>query len=217
MSTATRTADEVAATSRTGRNGMASRLRTGTRRSVPHLALGLLLVVACATGFAVVTSQLDDRVPVLALTEPVTVGQLLQPSDLREVMVAADPGLGMVPSSEAGSAVGAAMSVSVPAGTLLTSSMLGDPATPAPGEAIVAVAVAPGQFPPEASPGAHVVVVPTDPDGDDPARWKAVVVGVHPTTTDNSTVVSLQVYEDEAGRLASAGAVSVVMTSAGGR
>lgn len=224
MSTTVRTDHDVtAAPARSGSGSISSRLRTGPRRSVPHLALGVLLILACATGFVVVTTQLDDRVPVLSLAESVTVGQVLEPSDLREVMVAADAGLDMVSSSEASDVVGTAMSVSVPAGTLLSPGMLGGAVVPAPGEAIVAVAVAPGQVPPEASSGARVVVVSTagEPDrGEDrEARggWNAIVVGVHPTTTDSATVISLQVDEDDARALAAAGAVSVVMTAAGGQ
>lgn len=182
-------------------------------------------MVACATGFAVIFTQLDDRAPVLALAEPVTVGQLLTPADLREVRVAADADVAVVPSSQAASVAGSTMALSVPAGTLLSPAMLGAAAQPEPGEAVVAVALAPGQFPPEVFPGAHVTVVPapTDPGGDPAAAavgpasgWDATVVGVHPTTTDATTVISLQVHDDDAGEVAAAGPVSVVMTSTGG-
>lgn len=228
MSTSVRRDTEVtSAAVQLGRGGIPSRLRGGPRRSVPHLALGMLLVVACATGFAVVSTQLDDRVPVLALAEPVTVGEVLTPEHLREVSFAADSGVEAIPSSQARSVVGSSVAVSLPAGTLLSPTMLGTSAVPGSSEAIVAVALPPGAFPPETSSGAHVVVVPapTDPagtansrqgDADDAASgWIAVVVGVHPTTTEGTTVVSLQVEKKDATAIAAAGAVSVVITSSG--
>ncbi|WP_205629714.1 hypothetical protein [Jiangella muralis] len=187
---------------------------------MPHLALGLLLVIACATGFAIVSTQLDDRVAVLALIEPVTVGQVLEPSHLREVDVAVAPDVDVIPSSHAASVVGTPVAVSLPAGTVLSPAMLGDASLPEPDSAVVAVALAPGAFPPEASQGSAVVVVPAAPATEttsDPARgWAAVVVGVHPTETEATTVISLQVAEADARRIAAAGPVSVVMTPAGG-
>lgn len=213
---------ESSTTGTAGGTAGQSRLRGGPRRSVPHLALGLLLVIACATGFAVVSTQLDDRVTVLALVEPVTVGQVLGPSHLREVDVAVDADVAVIPSSQAARVVGTPMAVSLPAGTVLSPAMLGDAGLPEPGRAVVAVALAPGAFPPEASPGSAVMVVPAASETDgttsgDLARgWAAVVVGVHPTATEATTVMSLQVAGADARRIAAAGPVSVVMTPAGG-
>lgn len=202
-----------------------SRLQGGSRRSVPYLALGALLVIACATGFAVLVSQLDERTQVLALARPVTIGQVLTPADLQEVSIAAEPQVATVPSSQAGGVVGSTMAVSLPAGSLLTPATLGDALVPGTSEAFVALALAPGQFPPEVSPGARVllVVVSDSPaDGTAPAErppgWVATVIGVHQTATDATTVMSVQLGEDDAHELAAAaGQVSVVMVSTGGR
>ncbi|WP_129665721.1 hypothetical protein [Phytoactinopolyspora endophytica] len=199
-----------------------SRLPGAPRRSVAHLSLGILLVVGCVTAFVVMSTRMDERAPVLALAEPVTVGDVLTPADLREVNVAVDAGVAVVDASRARSVVGTRMAISAPAGTLLTSGMLGDTVLPGSGEAIVAVALAPGAFPPETTPGAHVHVVPSAAPGENStveepeSSWSAVVVGVHPTTVEATTVVSLQVDEQAAAQIAAVASVRIVVISGGG-
>ena len=46
----------------------------GRRRSVPHLALGALLVVVCALGFALIATGTDHRRSVLSLARSVDRG-----------------------------------------------------------------------------------------------------------------------------------------------
>lgn len=199
-----------------------SRLRSSGRRSVPHLALGVLLVLGCAIGFVVVSTRLTDQVPVLALARPVTVGQALTPADLREVMVAADPEVAIIPSFQAGSVVGSTAAATLPAGTLLHPGVLGQGLQPGSGEAMMGLALAPGQFPPELAVGARVLVLPAaDPaeelELDEAAPgWRATVAGVHPTTTDAITVVSIQLDEDDAAQVGTAGLVTLIMVPAGG-
>src|SRR5213592_3360002 len=75
----------------------ASRLRgTKRRRSVPHLLLGALLVLACAAAFLVVSLNSGNRETVLALARPVALGHLLTAQDLKQVSVAVDPGVSVV-------------------------------------------------------------------------------------------------------------------------
>ncbi len=211
-----------------------SRLRgTGRRRSIPHLLLGVLLVLACAAAFAVVSLNSGNRQQVLALARPVSVGQMLTAQDLQQVSVAADPGVSIVDASQAASVMGKTMSTSLPAGALLTLDAVSGAGIPAEGEAIAALSLKAGQFPPEVSPGTHVSVVfvpgqagatvssPSTADSlpGSGTVWPAVVTSVTTPPNEQTTVVSVQLSEDAAREVAAvpAGQLSIVMLSGGGR
>ena len=205
------------------------------RRSVPHLLLGLLLVLACVVAFLVVSLTTGDRRPVLALARSVTVGQVLSVQDLRQVEVAVDAGVGVVPADQAAAVVGRSMATSLPAGALLPPDAVGAAAmVPAAGQAIVALALKSGQLPVEVAAGARVsvVLVPTQPstggaadgpgEGGAPGRsraWPAVVTSVSVPPNEQVTVVSVQLAEAAAGEVAAVpvGQLSVVMLAGGGR
>jgi len=196
------------------------------RRSVPHLLLGVLLVVACSVGGVLAGMQLGDRQTVLALARPVAVGQLLSAQDLKQVSMAADSGMDTIPASATSTVVGQPVAFSLPAGSLVTRSMLGAPQVPAQGKAIAAVGLKPGQFPPNLTPGTTVLVLTTPPQGattgtqnTQTSVWTAVVTGIASRETEQTTVVSLQLSESDARALASApaGQLSVVAISGGGR
>src|SRR5919198_3535902 len=96
-----------------------SRLRGGRRRrSVPHLVLGVLLVLASAAGFALVSVTVGDREPALMLARPVVLGHVLAAPDLRVVNVAVDPDVAFVSGSQASQVVGRVVATSLPAGAL---------------------------------------------------------------------------------------------------
>lgn len=196
------------------------------RRSVPHLLLGLLLVVACVVAFLVVSLTTGNRRPVLALARPVTVGQMLTAQDLRQVDVVVDAGVGVVDADQAAGVVGRPMATSLPAGALLAPDAVGAAMIPAAGQAIVALALKSGQLPVEVAPGAHVsvVLVPAQPagGGSAPERssvWPAVVTTVSVPPNEQVTVVSVQLAEAAARDVAAvpAGQLSVVMLAGGDR
>ena len=206
-----------------------SRLRgTNRRRSVPHLLLGALLVMACAAAFVVVSLNSGDRQPALALARPVSVGQVLTAQDLRQVNVAVEPGVSVVDAGQAASVVGRTMSASLPAGALLTLESVSGAGIPTSGQAIAALSLKPGQFPPEVSPGTHVSVVfvpgqagaavSGPPTADATTVWPAVVTSVTSPPNEQTTVVSVQLSEAAARQVAAvpAGQLSIVMLSAGG-
>jgi Flp pilus assembly protein CpaB len=194
------------------------------RRSVPHLVLGALLVVACAVGFAVAASNVDHRSSVLVLARPVTVGQRLTATDLRSVRMSADAGVSTIPASLLDQVTGQTVAVSLPAGALLTRDEIGQVALPA-GQAVVAVAVKPGQAPPSLAAGGHVllVVVPsngpaavgTTSDTAKPAGpWPGVVTAVTDLTdASGGSVVSVQVADADAQEVAAlpAGQIDLVL------
>ncbi|MEC3978894.1 SAF domain-containing protein [Amycolatopsis sp. H20-H5] len=207
-----------------------SRLRgTGRRRSIPHLLLGALLVLACAAAFLVVSLNSDNRVPVLALARPVSVGHVLTTQDLRQASVIVDPEVSVVDARRAGSVVGRTISTSLPAGALLTPDTIGGGNMPTAGQAIAALSLKAGQFPPEVSPGTHVSVVfapgpaggtvASPPTPDSTTSWPAVVTNVTSPPNEQTTVVSMQFTEAAARQVAAvpAGQLSIVMLSGGSR
>ncbi|SFK89060.1 hypothetical protein SAMN05421835_1425 [Amycolatopsis sacchari] len=205
-----------------------ARLRgTGRRRSLPHLLLGALLVLACAGGFVLFSLDSGDRQAVLALARDVPVGHLLTRQDLRQVNAALDPAIAAVGVDQAATVVGKPMAASLPAGTLLTPRSVGDATVPPAGQAIAALALKPGQFPPEVTAGARISVVfvpaqagtATGPPADAGAVWPAVVTSVAGTPNDQTTVVSVQLTEPAARQVAAvpAGQLAIVMLAAGGR
>jgi hypothetical protein len=206
-----------------------SRLRGVRRRRVPHLALGVLLVLACAAGFALVSVTAGDRQPALVLARPVVVGHVLAAPDLRVVNVAVDPGVSIVSGSQASRVVGRVVSASLPAGSLLTPDVLGGGSVPGAGRGVAALALKAGQFPPEIAPGARVSVVSVPSSTSASAgssassglarTWTATVISVTGRANEQTTVVSVELGESDALEVAAvpAGQVSVVMLAAGGR
>ena len=213
------------------RRGATPRL-LARRRNVPHLALGALLIVACATGFAVAASRLDHRYAVLALSRPVAVGDVLTPSDLHDAYLDTGSGVDSIPASELKTIAGRTMAVSLPAGALLTPSELGGPATPAAGFAVAAELLKPGSFPPDLAAGAHVLLIATQggsasvapPGGSSTSvqlsasSWRAIVVGVENLDNDQGTVLTVQITATDAPALAQVpvGDLDVIAVAPGG-
>lgn len=195
----------------------------GRRRRVPYLLLGVLLVAVCAAGGVLTGMQLGDRENVLALARPVPVGQVLTAQDLTQVSVAEDSTIDVLPAAAASSVVGQPVAYSLPAGSLVTRAVLGAPQVPAPGDAIAAIGLKPGQFPPELTPGTRVAVLvtPGQPTStnEQTSSWTAVVTGIAGDETEQVTVVSLQLSDPDARELASApeGQLSLVAIAGGGR
>ena len=197
------------------------------RRRLPHLVAGVLLVVLCVGGAVWWTTSTQDRAPVLVLTKPVTVGQVLTRADLRSVDVSIAPGVASISADQADSVLGRPMATRLGPGALLTPDAMGGAVIPTAGRAVAAVGVKPGQFPPELAVGAPVTVVvtATTATGTSSATaqgpgttWRATVVGIAPGGADSTTVVSLELDAIGASQLAQvpAGQVALVIQSAGG-
>ncbi|MDX8053795.1 hypothetical protein SK571_30880 [Lentzea sp. BCCO 10_0798] len=205
-----------------------SRLR-GRRRNRPYLVLGLLLPGLCAGAFLWISLATDDQRPVLALAREVTVGHVVVEQDLRRVKVAVDAGVLVVDAGQAAGVVGKTMSVSLPAGALLTPHAVDSSAVPVAGQAIVSLALKSGQFPTEVGSGARVTVVivssgtsgpaPRIPSAEGGGTWSGVVTSVATPPNEQVTVVSVQLTEDAAGQVAAVpvGQLSLVLVAGGGR
>src|SRR5436305_2323608 len=100
------------------------------RRSLPWLLLGILLVAGSALAFAVTSSRLSSRQPVLALARNVPAGHVLEAGDLSVVNVGADASLTLIPSSSESSVLGRPAAMPLAAGSLLTDAELGVGVTP---------------------------------------------------------------------------------------
>lgn len=196
------------------------------RRRLPYLLLGVLLVLGCSAGGVVVATQLGHRQEVLALARPVTVGQELSARDLRVVSVSTGTGLDVVPAGSKTKVEGRPVAYSLPAGALLTGDLLGDARVPPAGQAVAAVGLKAGQFPPELQAGNRVTVVvaptpgaTTDTPSASAASWQAVVTGVRTDDSAQTTVVSLQMAQADAQALAAepVGQVSVVVVHGSAR
>ena len=201
-------------------------------RRIPYLLVGVLLVLGCATGGVVLGAQLGRREAVLALAHPVGVGQALSAKDVREVNVSSDSGLAVIPARSLPTVEGHPLAYSLPAGALLTRDVLGEPRVPPAGQAVAAVGLKAGQFPPGLQPGNRVAVV-VAPNGNavasassssasspaPPSSWSATVTAEQADATAQTTVVALQMTDADARQLAAApaGQISVVMVNGGGR
>lgn len=198
---------------------------TGAPRpgGVPRLLLGVVLVVGCAIGGIVVGQQLGHRESVLVLARSVTTGQVLSAQDLREASVSVDSGISVIPVSEESTVVGQQVAFALPAGAVLTRELIGTPQVPPPGQAVAAVGLKAGQFPPALAPGTRVAVLvaasTTNGFASMPESWTATVTDVQRQPNDQITVVSVQLPERDARQLASTptGQITVVALNGGGR
>jgi hypothetical protein len=190
------------------------------RRSLPYLLTGLLLVLGCAAGGVVVATEIGHRQSVLVLAHPVAVGEQLADQDVREASISMDNGLSVIPARLRPEVVGRALAYTLPAGALLTMDVLGSPQIPPVGQAVTALGLKAGQFPPELSAGALVTVVATSASSQTDgttnfpsSTWNATVTGIHADPGEQLTEVSLQLPQDDARQLAAAstGQISVVM------
>jgi hypothetical protein len=196
------------------------------RRSVPHLLLGVLLVVVCSVVGVLGGMQMGDREGVLALARPVAVGQVLSTQDLKQVSMATDSGIDVISVAAASTVVGRPIAFSLPAGSLVTPAVLGASQVPAQGKVIAALGLKAGQFPPELTPGTTVLVFSIPQQGTTAGTqngqtsvWPAVVTGIASQGIEQTTVVSLELSRSDARAMASAhmGQLSVMAVSGGGR
>ncbi|MFC8429265.1 SAF domain-containing protein [Streptomyces sp. NPDC057253] len=192
-------------------------------RRLPYLLVGMLLVLGCTAGGVVVATSVGNQEPVLVLARPVTVGQVLSDRDLREESVAASSRLRFIPVRSKSSVEGRPVAYSLPEGAPLTRNVLGAAHVPPAGQAVAAVGLKAGQFPPGVQSGNRVAVVVVADNGNTASStstaWDASVTDVRRDATDQAAVISLLMAEGDARRLAAApaGQISVVMVHGGGQ
>lgn len=188
----------------------------------PGVALAAVVVIGvCAALAGTLLVRADRRTPVLAVARPVAAGHQIGTGDLRVVRVGTT-GVPLVSARDRSTAVGATAKVDLLAGMLLTRDMLTDPFIPGPGEAVVGVALKPGQLPAgglSASDRVQVVSTGTTGDGSSPSGAVVLVAtarvfDVRTDETNELVTISVVVPQQAAAavaRAASAGEASLVL------
>lgn len=117
------------------------------RRRPLLLAAGAVLVVLGAVGAYGLASSASHRVAVVALAADVAWGQPIAAADLVEAQIATDPALHSMPWADRNTVIGHLAATDLHAGSLLNSDDVMAGQIPTAGQALVGVAVKPGQLP----------------------------------------------------------------------
>ena len=177
------------------------RLAPRRRRRWSRLTAGVMTVLVCLFGFLAASSAVlgAHATQVLAVDRAVPAGAALTPGDLTVVSVHPAAGVATLPAAEQAQLAGRTVAVPLTPGTLLSAAELGPPQYPPAGEAVVALPLAAGAFPPLMQAGARVAVLDGRAagaaSGQQTAGPSAVLVGVVTAITPDGTqtVVSLLV------------------------
>ncbi len=173
--------------------------RQRRRRTIPTLAIAVFTLAASFVLFLSLEPKPAGH-PVLALREDVVAGHALTVADLK-VLTVDGPGLATIAAKDQADVVGKALSVSLPAGSLLSPSLLVGSAGPLNGQAVVGAALKPGAFPPDLAPGARVQLYA---GAANPLTAATVYTLQGPGATSNAAVVSLMVPAKVAGTVSAA-------------
>jgi len=203
-----------------------------TKRNLPLVGLGVLLVVGCAIGFSSAWLRAGGRQEVLVVSKSLSAGQVLSPSDLRTAQLSVASGVATFPASELSDVIGRPVSSNLTSGTLLTASDVTQAIGPPSGRAVIGLALKPGQYPPEVASGERVLIVISggaagtsvsstslsSTAADTPVE--ATVIGVEsaPANSSESLVVTIELAEGNGAAVtsaASAGNVSLAVISSG--
>ncbi|MEO3810772.1 SAF domain-containing protein [Sphaerisporangium sp. B11E5] len=185
------------------------------------MLFGGILVMGCAFVSAAVTLRVDGPTEAIAVQRDLPAGHTLAAADLRFVKASTDAEL--IAAGRAASVIGRTLTVPMVAGALLVDRNVGEPAYPMPGQAIIGVAVKPGQYPPELAAGDRVAVVAVPGDAAtsdvkvEPTTIVAVVTRVsQPDQPQNPAVVTLllaRTYAEKITAPAAQGLVSLMQIS----
>jgi hypothetical protein len=203
-----------------------------TKRNLPLVGLGVLLVVGCAIGFSSAWLRAGGHQEVLVVTKGLSAGQVISPSDLRTAQLSVASGVASMPSSDLSQVIGRPVSSAVTPGTLLTGSDVSQTIGPPSGRAVVGLALKPGQYPPGLAPGERVLVVFNGSDStlsgssatsdtnlaNAPTEATVLEVESAPVSSSESLVVSIQLAEGDGATAASAaseGNVALAVISSG--
>jgi len=180
------------------------------RSQWPELTLGLIVVGVFALAGAWFYSNASEADQVLALGGPVERGAVITRSDLVIVDIATQDLVNTLTNDQSTLVVGNIALTDLSAGTLITSDLFISRAPIPPGDGIVGLALAPGQFPTlSLRPGDAVRVVATPRQGDDTANQSllvdaAEVVDVQPIGVQGQLFISLLMTTDETDLVSSA-------------
>ena len=123
------------------------------RRNTAAIVLAVLCIAGGALAGVIAYKAGSSRQSVLAASQSLPAGHILQAGDLRVVDISTDGGLALVLASDEASLIGRPLGVPVAAGAPLTSSELGSVSAAGPGQAVVGVLCKAGQYPPSLAAG----------------------------------------------------------------
>lgn len=133
------------------------RLPSAPRERKPALAaLAVLLIVGCALGTGFLVIQSGKRVAAIEISEQVGQGQKIPLSAMTEVQIASNSGLFYVPWNQAGQVSRFYAGSAIPAGTLLTNSMVVRSAASTAGRDVLGLPLKDGEYPRGLQVGDHV-------------------------------------------------------------
>jgi hypothetical protein len=125
-------------------------------------ALGVLLVLVCASAGALLAARGTPTASYLELSRSVTVGQPLQASDLESVRLEAPASVALVPSSDERLVLGEVVAGTLPVGALLSAGEVQPGTDLRRGQALVGANLATGELPAAGLlPGELVLVIGT--------------------------------------------------------
>ncbi|RIQ12220.1 SAF domain-containing protein [Jiangella rhizosphaerae] len=171
------------------------------------IALGTAVLALGGGGAYMLAQQANDSVEVIAISNNVARGEVIEAGDLTIAAASPDPALNPVPAARMDEIVGQRAAADLTAGTLLSQDAVTDVIIPAAGQTVVGVALLPPQLPTEQIiPGDQVRVFDTTNPGDEPPRETpsaiaATVVSVSDVTDTGHIIVNVLVERDVAGDL----------------
>lgn len=195
------------------------------RRNTAAIVLAVLCIAGGALAGLIAYKAGSNRQSVLAASQSLPAGHILQAGDLRVVDVSTDGGLALMLASDEASLIGRPLGVPVAAGAPLTSSELGSVSAAGPGQAVVGVLCKAGQYPPSLSAGDRVELVDSGgvAGSVNPAPVAAGTAGAPAEATLYATVFGVDAPTDTATagviislRLSAADASSVARAAAAG-
>jgi hypothetical protein len=206
------------------------------QRRPAWIAAGVALVALAVLLNVYLFTTAGHRVSVVRVARDVPIGQQLVRADVDTSSVVVGPGVQVIPARQLGEVIGRRAAVDLRSGTLLTASQVTTQLSPQPGQALVTVAVKPGQLPSGGlAPGSRLRVVstpgsqtssdggggtaPSGPGSQPPVKdVRAVVDAVGGPATDGTMTVSLLVADADANavaREASTNQIALVITARG--
>ena len=146
-----------------GASGSSKRLPKPNKVRRPVMALAsTVLIFASIAIFADLYAKAGHRVPIVAVVQPVHQGQQITSSDLGEVEASISGSVHPILYSAVGSVVGKEAAVALVPGSILTTGDVSNASRIPGGDAIVGVALKPGQLPSAGVvPGQQVMVIQT--------------------------------------------------------
>jgi hypothetical protein len=125
------------------------------------VVLALLLIVAGAGAAGLLVIKAGHRVGAIEISQDVGLGQQIQANDMQEVQVASDTGVSYVPWASASQVAMLYAAMRIPAGTLLTPSMVAKQNNLVNGRDVLGLALKDGQFPANLEPGQPIMIYST--------------------------------------------------------